>query len=738
MNRSPRVAKRLLSLILPERIRDAVLGDLEQEYAERAVPSVGTSAAGRWYWLQALRAIPYALRFRRIEPDVRPLKGDNLMGSLIEDIRYALRGMRKSPGFTTIALVTLALGIGANTAVFSVVQAVLLRPLPYEEPERLVVIWGNLVNRDQPKFPVSPFDLRDYREQATLFEGFTGVRTFQRTLVGGGAQPEQIQVADVTPNFSSLLGVLPILGRAFEDSDAVPIGSGGDPATLLNPVLLDHSLWQRRFGSDPTVIGQTVEIAGNTVEIVGVMPPGTQLLLGPNSGVATEVDAWMTPRINLETWGGRRQVTWRVIARLKPGVTVGQAQAEMDGIANRIRQEESVFETAGYRLDVFPMIENLTADIRPAVMALLGAVGFVLLIACANVGNLMLVRASNREREIAIRAALGGRRRRLLRQLLVESTVLGLTGGALGLLLAYGGMELLLALKPANLPRVEAVAVDGNVLGFTLLASLAAAIIFGTIPAMQASKPRLVESLKDGGRIAALSSQRIFRNGLIVTEIALSVVLLVGAGLMVRSFIALERVDPGYDPVNVLTFEVSTQGGRYNQAGRIEFNRLFRERAAGIPGVTSVSAAFPLPLQGNPFTGRYGPTEALTDETLFGQADYRILEPGYFETMKTRLLAGRVFDQSDFTDSAEVTVIDETLARILWPGVSAVGQRLVARTAGVPTMDWRSPHRRNTVRTGRLPDPGARLLRNNENTLARRPCIRSERFHRQRRSDRYR
>ena len=685
MNGPPRIARRILELALPQRVRAGVLGDLDEEYHERMLPRRGARAARRWYRRQVLQSLPHALRFARSTGNTLLSQGDGFMVTFLRDLKYAGRMMVRNRTFSLIAVLTLACGIGANTAVFSVVQAVLFRPLPYEEPERLVMIWGNLTARDQDHFPVSPIDLEDYAENTTQFDGFVGVTSFEQTLTGADREPEQLSVAFVTDNFDEVLGVRPILGRPLGAEDSVPFSDD-----VENPppdaLLLGYDLWQRRFGGDPEILGQIIDVNGNSREIVGVMPPGAKLLLGPESGVATEPDAWSTRRINASTWqGGRRNVTWRVIARMKPGVTLEQAQSEMDGVAIRIRQEVSVFETAGYRLDVIPMLDDLTAAVRPMILALLGGVGFVLLIACANVANLLLVRASTREREVAIRSALGGGRGRLVQLFLAESLMLASAGAALGLLLAYWGIQLLLTLQPENLPRIDTVAIDGPVLGFTLLAALGSAVVFGTVPAFQLSRPNLAKSLSDRSG-SAQSGQRIFRNGLIVVEIALSVVLLVGAGLMIRSFIALGQVDPGYDPENVLTFQTSLPGGRYSGDDERNFYRTFRERLEAIPGVVSVSTVYPLLLDGDVFTGRYGTEEALTDETLYGQGDYRIVEPGYLETMGTRLLEGRTFSEVEFIDfdAAKVAMIDDKMAQILWPGESAVGKRIVVRTGGDP------------------------------------------------------
>ncbi len=606
------------------------------------------------------------------------------MAGLLRDLRYAIRSLLRQPAFTAIAVGTIALGIGANTAIFSVVQAVLLRPLPYEDAEQLVVIWANLTNRNQPKFPLSPPDLRDFQEQATLYQDLGGVITFTQTLTGGDADPEVIDVAGTTANFFDVLGVRPLLGRGFEPSDAEPIAPNTDAASIpAASVILSYELWQRRFGGENQIIGRSVEVNNNAALIVGVMPPGAQLHFGTGN-LTQRVDMWTAPRIDVAAWPARRNVVWAVVGRLKAGVSVAQAQAEMDGFTARFREESNLRETAGWRADVHGMLDELTAEIRPVILALFGAVVFVLLIACANVSNLFLVRATSREREFAIRTALGGSRVHVMRQLLIESGVLALAGGGLGLLLAVAGNRLLLAMRPANLPRMETVSIDLSVLAFTVVASLAAALLFGLFPAIQVSQPHLTDSLKDRGRSFSLSRQRLLRSGIIVTEVALSFVLLIGAGLMIRSFMALQRVDPGYDPDNVLTFNISLPGSRYPDPQKVIFFDTFDERLRSLPGVTHVSAASTVPLQNNRFTGRYGPLEALTDESLYGQAAYRAIRPGYFETMRTNLIEGRLFSPADFANGTPVVVVDEVLAGLIAPGESAVRKRLLIR---ITTLD---------------------------------------------------
>lgn len=602
------------------------------------------------------------------------------MSELMRDLKYAIRSLLRQPAFAAITIGTVALAIGANTAIFSVVQGVLLEPLPYENPGRLVVIWANLTNRDVPKFPVSPPDLRDMQEQGTRFEGLGGVITFTQTLTGGDGEPEIVEVAGTTSNLLEVLGVDPILGRGFEPADADPVPPNTD-ASAIPPavVILSNELWQRRYGGDREVIGRSIEINNNASIVVGVMPPRTQLHFGVGT-LTQQIDIWTPLRIDVAAWPARRNVVWAVVGRMRDGVSIAEARAEMDAIGTRLRTDSNLRETAGWQLDLREMRAELTEEVRPVLLALFGAVGFVLLIACANVSNLFLVRASSREREFAVRASLGGSRGAVVRQLLLESGVLAASGGALGLLLAVGGNRLLLALRPTNLPRLEAIGLDLPVLGFTALASLLAALLFGLFPALKVSNPRLTDALKDRGRSSSLASQRRFRSAIVVTEVALSLVLMVGAGLMIRSFIELQRVDPGFDPENVLTFNVALPGNRYSAVERRSFFDQFDAELATLPGVTKVALATTVPLQTTlAALGRYGPLEAATDESLYGQAAFRAIRPGYFETMRTALIEGQLFSPEHFTDSTSVVLVDEVLAARLSPNQSPVGQRILIR-----------------------------------------------------------
>lgn len=611
------------------------------------------------------------------------------MTDLARDFRHGLRSLRRSPAFTIAAVLTMALGIGANTAIFSVVRAVLLRPLPYSDPDRLVLVWGEMRQRDVHNFPFSPPDLQDLREMTTTLESAAGVLTFPQPLAGQG-EPVQVMVGGVTPNAFSVLGVAPARGRDFVAADGAPVDPGiqpGDPGYPNQIAILDYDFWQTRWGGDPNVVGSIIDLGGAPTEVVGIMPRGFRMLLPETASLANDVDIWTALRINYAT-ANRNNVFLRVFGRLRPGVTLPQAQADADRIAADLSDLYEVKSGAGFAIAIASMHGDLVAPIRPVILALMGAVAFVLLIACANVGNLLLVRSSARVRELAVRAAVGGSRWHLVRQVLAESLLLSVAGGLVGVGLATGGIRLLLTLQPGALPRADSIALDPWVLGFTGLAVLLCAVLFGLVPALRASRPAIVGVLREGGRGPDLSGNAFLRSGVIVAEVALSLILLIGAGLMVRTFVALQRIDPGYDPEGVLTFVVPLPFARYPATEqRAAFSEQLHDRLAGLAGVQSVTAAFPLPLDGQLFNGRWGLRDALADPDNFRQANFFMVLPGYFETLRTEVVAGRTFTWQEERDSAAVVVIDERLAATAFPDRPAIGERLLVRVSS-PDPQW--------------------------------------------------
>ncbi|MCI0663578.1 MAG: ABC transporter permease [Acidobacteria bacterium] len=602
----------------------------------------------------------------------------------VGDLVYAARGLGRNLGFSLTAVVTIALGIGACTALFSVVNAVLLRPLPYTKPERLGFICTDLRNRNVLDFPTAPGDLYDLRLQGTMFEGIAALTTGRQTIADENLPAEQIIRADVTTNLFQLLGAQIALGRDFVEEDGTPptpqeAGQAGQAAQPALPVIaiLSHEFWQSRFGGDRGVLGRSIDLSGGRLQVIGVLAPGFELLFPPGINIERSPAIYSAMRRDFAT-GSRQNVSIRLIGRLRDGVAFNQAQAQLDSISAELRKRFPVKESAGTQFRLEQMHEDLIADVRPAILALMGAVVFVLLIACANVANLLLVRASERERELAVRSALGGNRWQLVRQMMAESLLLAGGGALLGLILAKFGINLLLLIRPANLPRIESIGIDPLVLAFTAFATIAATAIFGIIPALRASRPNLLETLRMGGRTLAPGAGGLLRNGVVIAEVALSFVLLIGCGLMLRSFIALQRTDPGYDPNGVLTFFLPNTRAS-GEEGRRAFIRELHTRLSALPGVQSVTAASPLPLDGLIGTGRYGTDAALADPRAFQQANVHFVLPGYFETLRTKIIEGRTFTDADNNQDARVIVIDRILAAKAFPNQSAVGKRLFAR-----------------------------------------------------------
>lgn len=620
------------------------------------------------------------------------------MDTLRQDFAHALRALRQRPTFALTAIATLALGIAASTAIFSIVDVVLLRPLPYREAERLVLVWGELRARGVKDFPFPPGDFQDLREKAPAFAELAALNPGRAPLSGDGAEPEQVRATGVTVNLLPMLGARILHGRGFVAEDAVaapqppqpPPGAapGAQAAPQAPPppamLVLTHEFWQRRYGGDPAAVGKTVDIGNARGQIVGVLAPGFELLWPPGTSVDPRPDVLAAMRIDYDN-ASRINVFLRVVGRLQPGARIETARAQAEQVAADLRQRFPIKQTADLHFDVQPMHADLVADVRPTILALMGAVVFVLLVACANVANLLLVSAAGRQRDFAVRAALGGGTWRLVRQLLVESLVLAGTATLAGVALAWAFMRALVALAPPSLPRMDAVALDPRVLGFAVLASVLSVALFGIVPALRSASPDVSRVLRAGGRTPALSRRGLLRSGVVVAEVALTLVLLVGGGLMLRSFAALLERDPGYDPANVLTF--ATGNGRPTPAERAAFGRQLADRLQAIPGVQSVTAASPFPLDGGPGNARWGTEAAQADPSKFQQANVHFVRPGYFETMRTRLVAGRTFTEADDRPEATGIVIDERLAAKAFPGTSAVGKRLLVRVRS-PEPEW--------------------------------------------------
>ncbi len=638
------------------------------------------------------------------------------MSTLWQDLRCGARMLLKKPGFTLIAVITLALGIGANTAIFSVANTVLLRRLPYKNPDRLVLAGAEMRKRNVTDWPFSNTDVFDLRNGAKMtFEDIAAVNTGRTIIPREDGTLEQIRIASVTPNFFQLLGAGIAVGRDFIEADGQPQppqpqagGATGAqaPPPLPTIAILSYEYWQRRYGGNTAILGRGMLSGGSGgPQVVGVLPPGFELLLPPKLNAERLPDIWVAARLNYDT-ANRNTVAHRVTGRLKDGATLEQAQAEAEVVAAESRKIDTIRQTADFHFQLEPMHKYLVAEVRPAILALTGAVIFLLLIACANVANLLLVRASLRQRELAVRAALGGSWRRLVRQMLVEALLLAGAGTLLGLGLAWFGIRQLLAIAPANLPRLDSIRIDPVVLAYTALAGLAAAVIFGLPPALQASRPDVINILRGSGRTGGLGGSRRLRNIVVIAEVALSFVLLIGSGLMFRSFLALQRIDPGYDPDSVLTFLLLGSRGGPQPQERATFMREVQGRLRALPRVESVTASSPFPLAGGFGPIRWGTEQALSDPTKFQAVDFQIVLPGYFETLRTPLLAGRTFTEADNASERNVVVIDKFLAAKAFPNESAVGKRILIRLR-TPEPEWVEVigvvgHQRNTS----LSEPG--------------------------------
>jgi putative ABC transport system permease protein len=641
---------------------------------------------------------------------------------MLTDFFYAFRTLRKSPIFTITVVVTIALAIGASTAIFSVTNGVLLRRLPYKDPERLVLTASDMQKRNVKDFPVSNVDFLDLRNGAkNNFEDFAAVQTFRITLPGLDGTPERVRFASVSTNFFQMMGGSIVAGRDFQETDGTPqppppnAGTSNAPAANGPPplptfVILSNEYFQQRFGGDRSIVGKPLPVSaafGPPPIIVGVVAPGFELLFPPKANIEQFPSVWIAARIPYDA-ANRNNVQWRVIARLKPGATIGQAQAEAETIAQKIREENTIARTAGQVFRLVPLKQHLVDEVRPAILTLMGAVVFLLLIACANVANLMLVRAASRERELAVRAALGAGWWQLVRQTLAEAIVIAGLGTLIGVGLAYLGIRELLAIAPENLPRLNAIGIDLKVLGFAVVAGLLSAALFGVVPALRTAKPNLMETLRAAGRTSALGAAGL-RNAVVVVEVALAFVLLIGSGLMLRTFLNIQRVNLGFDPHGLLTFQLLGNIGNTPQEAA-NFKRQLRDQLNAIPGVRSVTASFPLPLAGGFSPVRWGGVEAQTDPSKFQAADLQIVLPGYFEAMGTTVLAGRTFTQDDSTPDKNLLVIDQALAAKAFPNESAVGKRILFRVR-TPEAQWGEiigvvAHQRNTS----LIEPGREQL----------------------------
>ncbi|MGO8735801.1 MAG: ADOP family duplicated permease, partial [Terriglobia bacterium] len=654
-------------------IVEEVAQHLEDRYQELVAGGATENEARRLALEELSDEDLLARGLRRVEQEVpqEPLvpgkEGrSNFLASIWQDIRCGLRMLRKNPGFTAVAVITLALGIGANTAIFSVVNGVLLRPLPYKNPGRLVQLWATNTKWKASRMILSPADFFDLADENQVFEEASIYRPGDMNLAGRG-EPERVWSARVSTNMFKLLGVRPALGRAFLPDEAQP-GKG-------QVAIISHGLWERRFGGDGAILGKPVTLDTSPYVVVGVMPLGFAF---PRA--TTDVWVPFVPTTDELRSHGLQEAF--AVARLKRTVRLEQAQADMNPIAARLANAyPKTNEGRGFRL--VPLQEEIVGDVRPALLVLFGAVGLVLLIACANVANLSLARGAGRQREIAIREALGASRPRVIRQLLTESLLVALIGGGLGLLFAPGGIVLLRTIGPADFPRLNGVGIDRWVLWFTFGVSVVSSILFGLVPAFQVSKPDLRGSLKEAAMTSHLGfttfGRHRTRSILVISQVALALVLLAGSGLLIRSFWRLVTVDPGFDVHNVLTMSVSLPSTKYSTTpARNAFFQDVLNRVAALPGVTAAGAVNMSPISGGAVTYSFeieGHPSARAEESP--EAELEIISPGYFQAMGVKLLRGRGFTNQDRRGAPVVAIISQALARRYWPNEDPVGRRIL-------------------------------------------------------------
>jgi putative ABC transport system permease protein len=588
------------------------------------------------------------------------------MAELLSDLRYAIRALARAPGFAAVAVLTLALGIGANSAIFSVLNGVVLRPLPYAEPDELLRVASRFPSLGFDKFWISPPEFFELKERTRSFSSFGGYRTGNAS-VGGDDAPLRVISSVATADLFATLGVPAHIGRAFNAEEDVP---GGETV-----VTLSYELWQRAFGADPEIVGRSIIVNGADARVTGVMPAGFDVA---DAGV----ELWVPARLDPANRQNRGSHYLDVIARRRPDITLEQARSE---IALLVAQWQDASPGThaptpdNHPIYIMPLQEDLIGGTRPALLLLLGAVGFVLLIACANVANLLLARAETRQKEIAVRAALGAGRARLMRQFLTEGVVLSTAGGAIGLLLGYIGVRVLLAANPRGIPRAVEIGLDGSVLLFTLAIAIATGLLFGLAPALHLSRRNVTQSLRDGtGRTTASGARMNVRRLLVISEVALAVILVVGSGLMLRSFAELQRVDPGFEPGGLLSFQLFLPASTYPDApAQVAFHSRLLERLEGLPGVTAAAAMSGLPPRRdvNANDTRFDGLEQTPEGPAHNVDYWQFVTRDYLETMQIPIREGRGFTYAD-EGGAPVALINERLARVFYPDVNPIGRRI--------------------------------------------------------------
>jgi predicted permease len=602
------------------------------------------------------------------------------MRNLLQDLRYAGRLLLRSPGFSLLTILTLALGIGANAAIFSVVNGVLLSPLPYRQPDRLMSIYSQFPGLGFDRFWVSAPEFLDFRDQATTFRG-VGAYRVQAVNLEGRDQPVRVQAAIVSAGIFPVLGVSPERGRVFTPQEDLP--------NAEKVIVLSDGLWRRAFGGDPDIVGRRVKVGGQERTVLGVMPPAFDL-------TGEHVEAWIPLALDPAEPGNRGGHYLYLIGRLRPGATPVQAKSEVEGLLARWKREmpkTHSLDPEQHRLVIKPLLDDLVGDVRPKVLMLAFAVGLVLLIACFNVANLLLARAEARQREIAIRTALGAQRRRLIRQFLTESVLLAVLGGVFGLLLAVLGVRAIVALNAGSIPRVESIGVDGRAVAFTLALSVITGLLFGLAPALHARGGSFFTVLREGAqRGTAGRASQWFRRVLVVAEIALASLLVIGAGLLIKSFWVLQQVSPGFEPRNVLSQQVSLPRTSYPEDHQVtEFYRQLTVQLAALPGVESAAAVSGLPpkREVNANDTEFESIKPSKDGPPQNVDYWQYVTRDYFKTMRIRLMAGRVFNAGDDRGTAGVVVINQTMAKVFWPNRSPLGERVrVPSGPGGPESPW--------------------------------------------------
>jgi putative ABC transport system permease protein len=615
------------------------------------------------------------------------------MHAFMQDFKYALRTLRRSPGLAVVIVASLAIGIGANSAIFSVVNALMLEPLPYPDPDRLAVLWLRSPGINIPQDWPSPGQFIDVRTENRSFEEMSISQGRSGTLLGRD-QPERVEALRTSSSLFHLLGATPLYGRLLLPEDDTP---GKAPV-----VILSHAFWKRLFSSDPNVVGRSITLNGiiegsgdakNQFTVVGVLRP--EFLLNeeimPTVASIRQMDLFLPLPLGADAVTRRGDENYNLMARLKPGVTMAQAQADVSVIAARIRDKDKRDRT--FTISVVPLLEQVVGNVRRAVLVLLGSVALVLLIACANVANLLLTRATSRQKEVAIRTALGASWHRLVRQLLTESVLLGLAGGAIGLLIAKAALSVVRTVNPGNIPRLDVISLDGTVLAFTFGVSILTGIVFGLAPAWRTAKTDLNGALKAGGRNTQgdggfNTARRKLRSLLVVSELAFSLMLLVGAGLLIRSFVQLQGVSPGFDPDNVISMRLGASGRQFqNRDAAVEFLRQFGDKISSVPGVTSRGAVTSLPFTSSVGWGSINVEGFTPQPGQELQVDQRAATTDYFRTMGISLLKGRFFSDFDMQQNAQpVAIIDDKFAQRFWPGENPIGKHV-----------WNDPKRQLTI-----------------------------------------